>query len=400
MRVLLLSNSYPLSPLGATILAFGVRQMALALQQAGAEVCVVTPDRAGPKQADPGLKTHWFPWSGRDAPALIKLNMASLAGLRRAWSLFRNGRRAARKLCGDFRPDICLAAWALPSGYFARHAKRRCHIPYAVWCLGSDIHTWAKKPFFRGLTRRVLNDADLLYADGFALSRDVTALCGRPCEFLATTRVLVELAEEPPELAPDKTHFLYVGRWEKVKGLDVLLDAWRLIAERGLAGKALLHVAGQGQGLERRLSEAARDANLKGSVRIVGWATEAQLAGLYRAVDCVVIPSRNESIPVVLSEALGADTPLIVTNVGDMGTIVKRYQLGYVVPPESPSTLADAIAAFLARPHVFDRSKLADARRLFDIDQSARTFLAHACRIVGRPFHTTSGQEASACEKP
>jgi glycosyltransferase involved in cell wall biosynthesis len=269
-----------------------------------------------------------------------------------------------------------------------------------VWCLGSDIHTWAKKPFFRGLTRRVLNDADLLYADGFALSRDVTALCGRPCEFLATTRVLVELAEEPPELAPDKTHFLYVGRWEKVKGLDVLLDAWRLIAERGLAGKALLHVAGQGQGLERRLSEAARDANLKGSVRIVGWATEAQLAGLYRAVDCVVIPSRNESIPVVLSEALGADTPLIVTNVGDMGTIVKRYQLGYVVPPESPSTLADAIAAFLARPHVFDRSKLADARRLFDIDQSARTFLAHACRIVGRPFHTTSGQEASACEKP
>lgn len=400
MKILLLSNSYPLSSSAGGGAALFPSEMALTLCRTGAKLCVVTPDRAGEKCGDPQVLVRWFPWSGRNEDALIKLRVASISGIRHAASLFCSGRRAVLDACREFAPDICLAAWALPSGYFARHAKRRLGVPYAVWCLGSDIHTWAKKPLVRGLTRRILRDADLLYADGFALGKDVTSLCGRPCEFLATSRSLSDVPLGQMACEPGKTHFLYVGRWESVKGLDVLIDAWRLLAEAGQAESAVLHVAGHGKGLESYVHAAASEPRLNRSVRITGWLSDEQLAGLYRAVDCVVISSRSESIPIVLSEAIQAGTPLIVTDVGDMGCLVRRYSLGHVVPSESPVALKDAIKTFIAKRHTVAPKMFAEARRLFDVEQTAQRFLADAAEVVGKGGGPRAPIGEVACEGP
>ena len=51
----------------------------------------------------------------------------------------------------------------------------------------------------------------------------------------------------------------------------------------------------------------------------------------------LIIPSRIESIPVVLSDAAQADCPVVVCDVGDMGKIVKRFGNGVVVQPEPDS---------------------------------------------------------------
>jgi hypothetical protein len=45
----------------------------------------------------------------------------------------------------------------------------------------------------------------------------------------------------------------------------------------------------------------------------------------------------------VLSDALQADTPIIATDVGDMGFLLKKYRAGVVVAPEAPEQLARAI---------------------------------------------------------
>ena len=371
-----MTNSFPLAPKEVSIAASFVREMALSLARSGAEVAILTRDRTGEKLSDPELAVHWFPWSGRNKPFLINLNIARVTGIWHAFSLILNGRRAVLDTCREFKPDICLAAWALPSGYFAQIAKRRLKIPYAVWCLGSDIHTWAKRPFFRRLIRRVLCEADYRYADGFELCRQVTDLCDLPCSFLATTRTFDNGAVKIPEMEPDVTHFLYVGRWEKVKGLDVLIEGWRILMEDPNAPKAILHLAGNGDGLQKVVENALAQKSIGKSMRIAGWLTVEQLAGYYHACDCVIIPSRKESIPVVLSEAIHAETPLIVTDVGDMGCLVELYQLGKVVPAESPVALKEAIEAFIAQPFAFDRGKLDEAKQLFDSDAAARRFLA------------------------
>ena len=59
--------------------------------------------------------------------------------------------------------------------------------------------------------------------------------------------------------------------------------------------------------------------------------------------DCVVIPSRSESIPLVFSEALRFDRELIVSDVGDMGTLGRQYGVAWVIPPEDPMALRAAM---------------------------------------------------------
>ncbi len=381
MRILLVTNNYPLSPGTSTWAPFCIRELALALARAGAGVTVLAPDHPGERAGDPGVTVRRIPWSGRDEVDLISLKLATPGGLRAAAGLWLNGRRHVRAAVREARPDFCLAAWALPSGLFARHAKRGLGVPYAVWCLGSDIHTWARKPLFRGLIRRVLSDADLLYADGFALAREAEALSGRPCGFLATTRRTEAAPAEPVSLDPERKHFLFVGRWEPVKGLDVLLEAWRALVVTGRSRGAVLHVVGQGRGLRALLEAAAADAALAGSLDVAGWVTPERLAGLYAAVDGVVIPSRRESIPVVFSEALSHGKPLIVSDVGDMGELVRRYRLGRVVPAGSAEALAEALADEIERGHALERGKLAEALELFDVDRAARRLLSDAAAV-------------------
>ena len=65
-----------------------------------------------------------------------------------------------------------------------------------------------------------------------------------------------------------------------------------------------------------------------------GNVSDETLASLYESSDCVVIPSRSESIPLVFSEALRFDKELIVTDVGDMGMLGRQYGVAWVIPPE------------------------------------------------------------------
>lgn len=376
MKILLITNNYPLSADTTVWAPFCIRELALALVRAGADVLVLAPDHTGERAREPEMTVRRIPWSGRHEMDLISLRMGTLTGLRHALSLFVNGRRQVEAVVREFQPDFCLAAWALPSGEFARHARKKAGVPYAVWCLGSDIHTWARRPLFRGITRSILRGAELLYADGFGLAREAAALAGRPCHFMATTRRLRD-GTAAISLDPDRVHFLFVGRWETVKGLDVLIEAWEEVVGARRGQNATLHIVGQGAGLRPVVERAQRQPALRDSLRVWGWVSEAELAGLYAATSYVVIPSRRESIPVVLSEALAQEKPLIVTDVGDMGELVRKYRLGRVVPPASPEALARALADFIDDGYAFeDLAGLAEVRGLFDVDRTARRFLA------------------------
>ena len=57
----------------------------------------------------------------------------------------------------------------------------------------------------------------------------------------------------------------------------------------------------------------------------MGNVSDNALSLYYKSCDCVVIPSRSESIPLVLSEALRFNNKLIVTDVGDMGMLGRQY---------------------------------------------------------------------------
>jgi glycosyltransferase involved in cell wall biosynthesis len=336
-------------------------------------VVVLTPDKAGPKERPTTHEVRWFEWSGASKP-LVDFSLRSPADLRAVFSLLGAGRRALEDLIAERRIDHCLALWAVPSGYLAWRACRPA-VPYSVWALGSDIHTWARRPVIGTLVRRVLRDADRRFADGLALSADVRRISGRDCEFLPTTRQLPEPAQilKP---AHEGLTFLFVGRLEAVKGADLLVEAMARVLARGINARLILCGTGS---LEDALRLRVEQARASEEIEFLGSQPGAVISAYMSACDCLVIPSRMESIPIVFSEALQAGIPVLMTDVGDLGELARRHDLTAPVPPGDAEALARALEAFALDPdgqRALYRRARQELLATFDLQATADRFLA------------------------
>jgi glycosyltransferase involved in cell wall biosynthesis len=149
---------------------------------------------------------------------------------------------------------------------------------------------------------------------------------------------------------------LFVGRHAHVKGVDVLVDAVLRLRQGG-APTFSLDLVGDGE-LTLDLSRRIADAGFAGDVRFLGRLSDDDLARAFASCDCVVIPSRSESIPLALSEALQNRRPVIVTDVGDMGDLARRHGLGEVVPPGDAVALAAALRRFMIAPWQLDEGRV------------------------------------------
>ena len=124
------------------------------------------------------------------------------------------------------------------------------------------------------------------------------------------------------------------------KGLDVLLDAFARLGERG----ATLLVAGEGP--ERAgLEEHARRAGIAGRVRFLGRREDAPR--LLAACDVFVLPSRREGLGVAALEAMAAGVAVVATRVGGLGEAVEDGRSGRLVEPGDPEALARALEELL-----------------------------------------------------
>jgi glycosyltransferase involved in cell wall biosynthesis len=141
------------------------------------------------------------------------------------------------------------------------------------------------------------------------------------------------------------------ARLVAVKGHRFLLQAWRILEDRGVTGE--LWLAGQGE-LRREL-EALTDAlGLRRSVKFLGVLSHRELLSLYQgsAVSVVVVPSidmghgYHEGIPVALVEAMSYGLPVVATKTGGTEELVLP-EAGWLVPPEDPVALAGALQALL-----------------------------------------------------
>jgi glycosyltransferase involved in cell wall biosynthesis len=139
----------------------------------------------------------------------------------------------------------------------------------------------------------------------------------------------------------DAAMILWVGRLDPVKGLSTLLDALRLMAEEM---NAHLYLAGGGT-LREQLEQQAWRLQLTGRVHFLGPRTD--VAGLLKAADVFVFPSRTEGLPNALLEAMAAGCPIVTTDVPGCRDLIADEQSGLVVPFGDTRPLADAIRRLL-----------------------------------------------------
>ncbi len=133
---------------------------------------------------------------------------------------------------------------------------------------------------------------------------------------------------------------LFFGTLRRNKGVEVLLDAVRLLPTEL---EFRLVIAGRGFAeVEQTVRDgASRDKRI---VAEIGYATAERKAALYARCSVNVLPYTSfESQSAVLQDAYANSVPLIVSDVGALGSTVRSEGTGWVVPPSDANALAEAI---------------------------------------------------------
>lgn len=145
-----------------------------------------------------------------------------------------------------------------------------------------------------------------------------------------------------PNAAPDPGlgdgcggYALYVGRFSREKGIEIVLEAATRESGLGIA----LRVAGSGP-LQAKV-EAAQSA---GRLEYVGWQDPDGVRRLMLQARVLLIPSLCfEGLPMVVPEAFGAGLPIIASRIGALATLVEDGANGLLVEPGNPAALASAV---------------------------------------------------------
>jgi glycosyltransferase involved in cell wall biosynthesis len=127
-------------------------------------------------------------------------------------------------------------------------------------------------------------------------------------------------------------NFLFVGRLEKVKGIDILLSACQILAKKNIN----FHLYALGTGSLRPIQ------NLN-EVTFVGQGSAQKVAAYMKSADFLVIPSRSESLPLVFVEAARAGLPVIATNVGDCHRLLEKYHAGLKIRSINSESVAKTL---------------------------------------------------------
>jgi glycosyltransferase involved in cell wall biosynthesis len=273
--------------------------------------------------------------------------------------------QAARRAgSGRYRAIICGLGGriALPGSYLgARHAK----IPFVLWAsLWGHPRTPAHALSYLPL-RHIYRHADAVVTYGSHVSAYVSERRGSDHNvFEAPQAVSAEEfgKEISPELrvharamagAPADGGFLalFVGRLEKEKGVQVLLEAWR---KANLGDGAVLALAGDGP-LRGELAREPED------VQALGFVPRDHLPALYAAADVLVLPSiRTETFlepwGLVVNEAMLQGTPVITSDAvgAARGGLVQDGRTGLVVPEHDAGALAARLQSVAGNPQLRD----------------------------------------------
>ncbi len=144
----------------------------------------------------------------------------------------------------------------------------------------------------------------------------------------------------PIPFAERENAVLFAGRLDRLKGVDVLLDAARLLSpdERIL-------IAGTGPEQERMRAYISEHA-LSERVVMLGQKSPAEVRALMARVRATVLPTLwYEGFPMTIAESLSVGTPVIVSDLGNAGAIIREGETGLHFPAGDAHALAAAITS-------------------------------------------------------
>jgi glycosyltransferase involved in cell wall biosynthesis len=149
--------------------------------------------------------------------------------------------------------------------------------------------------------------------------------------------------------------FLSAGRLAPVKGLDILIKAFRDLANKE-DHNVQLRIAGRGESREE-LEKQVRQEQLSDKVLFLGRISRDQMVQEMQGANCFVLSSIYEAFGVVLIEAMSTGLPVIATRSGGPENIVDE-SCGILIRPGDVKEMEEAMAGMISEYQRFNPGQI------------------------------------------
>lgn len=248
--------------------------------------------------------------------------------------------RTFSSLLRSFRPQLVHAHFATEPTAVASTLATDLDVPFTFTAHGYDVYRRPPSDLAARasaaaavVTVSNANARHLETAYGIDRRRISVLPCG-----VDTTRF------RPGGIRADPPHVVCVARLVPVKNLRLLLEACRMLRERGREFRCVI----VGDGRSRDELVALRDRlQLKRVVDLVGPAPQRDVLAWWRRAAAAVLTSDSEGLPVSLMEAAACGVPALATAVGGTPEVVEDGVTGLLVPPGDATAVASALDRLL-----------------------------------------------------
>ncbi len=250
-------------------------------------------------------------------------------------------------LVRQFKPDVTLAFFGLPSGAVAWLLKKVYGTPYVVSLRGGDV------PGFRPYDFRVYHKIAapllrMIWHNASAVVANSKGLHDLASAFDSTVEIPiipngVDLGKfSAPERDWSSPRILSVGRVVYQKGFDLALRALADLKDLEWQWS----IAGDGPQMPV-LQTMVEEHGLQNRIRFLGWLTADQLKEQYHAANLFLFPSRHEGMPNAVLEAMASGLPVVATKIAGSEELVVNGETGALVPAEDVESLRESLKPLL-----------------------------------------------------
>lgn len=262
--------------------------------------------------------------------------------------------------------DVFHANWLFPIGKMAELLSQKFRIPYIITLRGSDINLLEPNSLnWKSAVSMLKNSSKITSVSKFLLSE-----CKRKKiiidekklsithNFYDTEQFIIKdkkLARRNIKADVNDRIIFYAGVLRKLKNVDILINSVHQLLP---TFSVKLFIAGTGYE-ENYLRNLVLEKNISNQVKFIGKLDTQIIIDYYNAADLFCLVSNSEGLPNVIVESLLCGTPVIATSVGEIPDLIKEGVNGYLVRPNSVSSLSQKIQ--LGFETIWDRKVLRES---------------------------------------
>lgn len=287
---------------------YSVAGLCHGLQANGIEVRVLTTDSAGPDErldVETGRETEWqeipVRYCRRDYPESVSFALLRALPEALRWA------------------DVVHLTGVYNFPTFPTLALCQIMDKPLVWSPRGALQRWGGSR--RVMAKRVWNRLAILAGGGravFHATAEAERLESGPafasCQWRIVPNGVTVLPARPRIADREAFRILSIGRLDPKKGIEILLDAFRLLRDRHPAADIRLAIAGAGEpSYVSHLRSYSAGLGLDGVAKFHGFVDGTRKSDLFAESDVAVFPSHTENFGMVVAEALAHSVPVIVS---------------------------------------------------------------------------------------